>query len=198
VEKTVASVAFDAFVPVLPANEAKKGNTLSLTGELVLGHGVADLYTNAAGGMQFPVVANKTGLNPPPTYPQNVDDGLVVFDLNGDLHEIQWTTLIVGAQYYLPGLDGRLWVAANYAHLESNNTHFYTRSYAATLPDPQSSYYVSEALVRDSLDFFDVNVIGEPLEGLRVGAEGAVYVDHYVDRVRAVNQRVQVTTIWMF
>jgi hypothetical protein len=198
VEKTVMSVAVDAFVPVLPATETKKGNALSLTGELVFGHGVADLYTNAAGGMLFPVVANKTGLNPPPTYPQNVDDGLVVFDLDGNLHEVQWTTLIVGAQYYVPGLDGRLWVAANYAHLESNNTHLYTRPYAATLPDPQSSYYVSEALVRDSLDFFDANVIGEPIEGFRVGVEGAIYVDHYVDKVRAVNQRLGLATVWMF
>jgi hypothetical protein len=198
VSKTMSSIALNAFIPVLSATKEKKGNALSLTGELVFGHGSADLYTGFTGGMAMPTVANTTGLNPPPTYPQNIDNGLVVFDLDGNLHSINWTTFLVGAQYYLPELDGRMWIAANYSHQESPNAHFYTRPYAATLPDPQSSYYVSEALVRDSMDFVDVLVMGEPIEGLRVGAEYAVYLDKYVDGVRATNQRVDVGTIWMF
>ena len=198
VEKTVSSVALDAFVPVLPATETQRANALSLVGEFVVGRGSSDLYTNATGGMQMPTVANNTGLNPPPTYPQNVDNGLVVFDLDGNLHAMQWTTLFVGAQYYLPVLDGRVWVAVNYSHMESSNAKDYARPYVATLPDPQSSYFVSATQVRDSIDFFDADVFVDPIDGLRFGLEAAVYVDHYVDGVRAVNQRVQLGTLWMF
>jgi hypothetical protein len=198
VSKTMSSIALNAFVPVLPATKEKRDNSLSVIGELVFGHGSADLYTNFTGGMTMPTVANTTGLNPPPTYPQNIDNGLVVFDLDGNLHSVNWTTFLVGAQYYLPRLDGRMWIAANYSHQESGNAHFYTRPYASTLPDPQSSYYVSEVLVRDSMDFVDALVMGEPILGLRIGAEYAVYLDRYVDKVRATNQRVVLGTIWIF
>lgn len=198
IAKTMPSVAFDAYVPIVPATETQKDDALSMTGELVLGQGVADLYTNGIGGVAMPNVANNTGLNPAPTYPQNIDNGIVVFDLDGNLRAVKWTTLIAGAQYYVHGTDGRLWLAINYAHMESSNARSFTRPYAATLPDPQAAYYVSATQVRDSIDFFDVNVFGEPVDGLRLGFEGAVYVDRYADGVRAVNRRVDFGTIWMF
>jgi len=38
--KVGASVAVDAFVPIVPATPDRRGNSLSLTGELVYGHGI--------------------------------------------------------------------------------------------------------------------------------------------------------------
>jgi hypothetical protein len=194
---TTQSIALDAFVPVLPAKE-RKGNALSLRGEFVLGNGIADMYTNMTGGVQMPTVANTTGLNPPPQYPQDIDNGLVVFDLDGNLHPVKWTTYLIGAEYTLPGLEGKVWLSANYSRQVSPNAPDYTRPYAATLPDPQQAYYVSAAQVRKSLDFFDVNVFADIVPALRVGAEYARYYDRYADGVRATNHRAQLAGMFLF
>jgi len=198
VNKTMAAVAIDALIPVLPARADKKGNSLTLVGEFVNGAGIADFYSNMTGGMLMPSVANTTNLNPPPTYPQNIDNGLVVFDLNGDLHGIKWRTFVIGAEYYLPFMDGRMWVSANYSHSVSDNAKLYTRPATGSLPNPQDSFYVSAAQVRDHIDWYDVNVFADVLGPVRMGAEYAVFVDTYVDGVKATNQRVQLSTYFLF
>lgn len=198
VNRTSGALAVDAFVPVIPANETKRGNSLSLTGEFATGSGFADLYTGLTGGMQMPHVPNTTGLNPPPVYPQNIDDGLVVYDLSGQLHPIRWTSLLVGIEYYLPGLEGRSWISANYSHMESPNSHFYARPPSTTLPDPQSAYFVPAEQVRDSLDWFDVNVFADVVPSVRLGLEYASFRDRYVDGIRAVDHRVQFSGFFLF
>ncbi len=195
---TTASVAGDVFLPVIPATKKKMGNSLSLTGEVVMGSGIADLYTGLTGGLTFPTLPNKTGLNPPPAYPQNIDNGLVVFDnVNQDLHPIQWNTFMVGLQYYLPGLKGRVWISGNYSHTESPNIELYTRP-VSVLPNPNNSDYVSAAAVRKFEDFFDVNAFFDPLPGVRVGLEYAYFNDRFVDGAHSVNHRGQVSAFFVF
>src|SRR5262249_217604 len=143
VSKTMDAIALDAVIPVLPASKERRGNSLVLLAEAVTGSGNADLYAGLTGGMAFPTAANTTGITPPPTYPQNVDNGIVVYDLDGNLYPVRWRSLMIGAQYTLPVLDGRVWVTANYSRLESPNSDEFTRPVAATLPNPLQSYYVS-------------------------------------------------------
>jgi hypothetical protein len=196
VSKDMSAIAVDAFVPVLPASDEKEGNALSLNAEAATGYGIADLYTGLTGGMGFPTVPNTTGLNPAPTYPQDIDNGIVVYDLQGNLHAIQWTSLLVGLQYYLPGVGGRLWISANYSRMQSANTLNYARLTALT--NPQQSYYVSAAQVRSSEDWFDVNLFAQPVPALRVGLEYARFYDSYVDGVLAINDRVQLSGFLLF
>ena len=110
------AIAVDVFLPVLPAREDKRDNALSITGEFVTGAGIGDLYTGLNSGVQFPAIPNNTGLANTPTWPQNVDNGLVTYDIDPGgfaLHPIRWTSGIAGLQYYLPGLKGRVWISGN-------------------------------------------------------------------------------------
>jgi hypothetical protein len=197
VSLSTQSFAIDAFLPVIPA-KVREGNALSVHGEFVYGSGIADLYTGLTGGAQMPTVANTTGLNPPPQYPQNVDNGLVTFDLDGSLHAIKWTTFLVGLQYTLPGLGGKVWLAANYSRQITPNLGDYTRPYASTLPNPQAAYYPSAAQVRKSLEFIDASLFAEVVPSVRLGLEYARTMDHYVDGVDATNNRVQTAAIFLF
>jgi hypothetical protein len=197
VSLSTQSFAIDAFVPVIPAKQ-RQGNALSVHGELVYGSGISDLYTGLTGGAQMPVVPNTTGLNPAPQYPQNVDNGMVVFDIDGSLHAIKWTTFLVGVEYALPGLGGDVWLTANYSRQVSPNLGDYTRPYTATLPDPQAAYYGSAAMMRKSLEFFDVSLFADVLPSVRLGAEYARFMDKYVDGVHATNHRVQTSAMFIF
>ena len=201
VVKDVSSVAGDIFVPVLPATEGDRSNALSITGEVVYGYGIADMYTGLASGVQFPSIPNMTGLNPVPTWPQNVDSGLVDFDISPGgfaLHGIQWTSAIVGVEYYLPRLDGKAWISANYSHMESSNASHFARPLTQA-PNPLQFYFVtSQAQVRQGEDWADLNFFFEPLVSVRVGIEGAAFFDHYVDGVTATNYRGQVSGWFLF
>jgi hypothetical protein len=198
VHLTTAAFSAHAFIPVIPATKERKGNALSLTGQFAWGQASADLYTAMNSGMAFPSLPNKTGINPAPVYPQNVDNGLVVFDIqNQDLHPIQWTSYVLGLEYYLPGLDGRVWISGNYSHIQSSNIDAYARP-GITPPNPNDYAYVSAAQVRQFEDFFDANVFVDPLPSVRFGAEYAYFDDRYVDGTHAINHRVQVSGFFMF
>jgi hypothetical protein len=116
-------LAVNAFIPVIPAlNDRDRGNALSLTGEFSTGTGIGDLYTGLTGGALFPVLPDPSGnLVPPPLYRPNIDSGIVTFDADGDLKAINWRSLVLGAQYYLPVADGRVWVSATVSRIESSN-----------------------------------------------------------------------------
>jgi hypothetical protein len=114
--------AANAFVPVIPARSAwDRMNALSLNAEVTVGTGISDLYTGLTGGALFPSLPNPAGLMPAPIYRQNIDSGIVTFDADGNLKPINWRALVVGFQYYLPVVDGRIWVSANYSQLKSTN-----------------------------------------------------------------------------
>ncbi len=195
---TTGAVAANAFLPIIPATKTRRGNALSVLGEFAWSQGGADLYTGLNGGMAFPTLPNKTGLNPPPAYPQNVDNGLVVYDIaTFDLHPIQWTTFWVGLEYYLPGLDGNVWISGNYSHSYSTNIDSFARP-GDVPPNPNDYSYVPAAQVRKFEDFFDVNVFFTPVPAARFGLEYAYFNDRYADGVHAINHRAVAAAYLVF
>jgi hypothetical protein len=136
-ENTMSAFAVDAFIPILPGKKGAKPGSVSpsdfgsfaLNGEFATGYGFADMYTGLTGGIGFPpqVPANPMAMPPVAAVPfnANIDTGIVTYDANGGIHGIRWTTTLVGAQYYFPGLDGNLWISGNYSHVESPNIDNY-------------------------------------------------------------------------
>lgn len=113
--------AADVFLPIIPATAENKNFALSVTGQYSVGTGIADLYTALTGGARFPTLTNPGDIVPPPVYVPNVDVGLVTYDADANLQTIDWTSLLVGVQYYLPIDSGRVWVSGVYSRLESKN-----------------------------------------------------------------------------
>lgn len=213
VKISTGAFAVDAFIPIIPSSHQRRGNTLSVSGELAYGGGIADMYTSLTGGVTFPTIVNNSGLANNAPWPGTVDNGMVVYDnapgpknascpdgqgfLGAtschDLHTIVWLTGIAGLQYYFPG--GRVWVSGNYAHTESPNIQDFTQT---AVPNPNISSYAQAAVVRKSEDWFDANVFVEPLPSVRFGFEYACFIDHYVDGVQATNHRGQVSGFFLF
>jgi hypothetical protein len=199
VNLAMESVAVDGYIPVIPATKTRRANSLSVQGELVYGSGISDLYTGLTGGILFPYLANTSGQNPQPVYAPNIDNGMVAFDLQGNLHAIQWTSIVGGLQYYLPAGDGRVFVVANYAHMQSNNTSQFAVDYNNTSPDTTVNHQQSATSgTRKSIDFFDASLFVDAWTGVRFGVEGAYYMDHYLDGVQANNVRVDVGGMFIF
>jgi hypothetical protein len=203
------SIAADAFLPVLPATKDHRDNALSLTGEIVYGAAIQDLYTALNTGVQFPYVPDNTGAANVQTWPQNLDPGMVNYDINVGgfaLHPIQWTSYILGLQYYLPALKGKVWVSANYSHTQSRDASFLGSNYSATsdfartgATNPKAYYFqTSTAQVRAGEDWWDVNVFVDPLPSVRLGLELAEFLDHYVDGLTATSFRGQFSGFFLF
>lgn len=115
-------VVAQALVPVIPADSLEeKGNSLTLTGEFSLGTGIADMYTGMDGGSRFPLLPNPTLQAPAPIYPQNIDPGLITINRAMKIESINWKAFVVGAQYYLPIGNGRLWLSGIYSRVWSDN-----------------------------------------------------------------------------
>ena len=195
-DKTTTAVAIDAFIPVLPATKDKKGNSLSLNGEFVTGYGIADLYSGFQSGLTNPTIPNGFAGVANPTYTPNVDGNLVVYGPDGTLHGIQWTSYLIGIQYYFPGSDGKYWISANYSHTQSANAKNFTRNNVAAVPTDFNLTYAG--LVRDSEDWWDVNLFGDVAPGVRLGLEYANFNDKYADTVHAINHRVQASGFFLF
>jgi hypothetical protein len=180
------AVAIDAFVPVLTATKDKKSNALALNGEFVTGYGIADLYTSLTGGSSWPALKNPANAanapTPTPAYP-NIDNGIATYDANGNLRFIQWQSYQLGVQYYLPALEGRAWISANYSHLSSANIDRFGG-------DPKK--------LLSSLDWFDVNLFGDVTPAVRFGLEYANTNDKYVSGLHAINHRVQFSGFYIF
>ncbi|HEY1959011.1 MAG TPA: hypothetical protein VGH28_25535 [Polyangiaceae bacterium] len=206
VDLSTGAIAVDAFIPIVPATPHRRGNALSISGEFVYGGGISDMYTGLTGGVTMPSFVNSTGIANAPSYQQTVDNGMVVFDncpktyapgatSCNDLHAIVWMTAIGGIQYYLPGVNGRIWISANYAHTESPNIQDFTTTSA---PNALASTYAQQANVRKSEDWADGNLFLEPHPSVRIGLEYAIFIDHYVDGVTATNHRGQVSGFFLF
>ena len=188
VDLTGWGVAASAFIPVIPGRADKRGNSLSLTGEYVYGWGIADEFVGLTGGVASAALPNPMMLTPAPVYTPNIDSGLVAYTTDGVAHLVQWSTFIVGAQYTVPGLDGRLWVSGNYSRSSSVN--------ASQLGTPGK--------LRAGEEFADVCIFGDVTPALRLGAEYAWFDDHYagaavkVAPADAVNQRFQFSAFYIF
>ena len=181
-DKTAAGIAVDGYVPVIPASKDKKANSLSLSGEFATGYGGADFYTGLTGGVGFPTLPNPTNATPAPTYTPNIDPGIAAYSADGTIHLIQWTSYLVGLQYYLPGTDGKVWISGNVSRMKTSNA----LQFAA--PDR----------ARSLLTWFDVNLFVDPTPALRIGLEYANFNDRYADGIHAINHRGQIAGFFIF
>ncbi len=113
---------------------------------------------------------------------------------------------MVGLQYYLPALAGKVWISGNYSHMQSQNgsllgfNYWGTADFARTGGTNPGAYYfnTSTGQVRSSEDWWDANVFVDPLESVRLGLEFAQFIDHYVDGFTATNNRVQLSGFFLF
>jgi len=178
---TTGAIAVDTFLPVLPGTEENKGNSLSLLGEFVAGNGMTDMFTGLQSGATFPALpANADGTVP--AYNSQIDPGMVVYGSDGILHAVQWTTYRVGAQYYFPGLDGKMWISGNYSRTSSSN--------ASTFGNANATL--------DHVDWFDVNLMGDLTPAVRLGIEYANYNTSYADGIHALNHRIYTSAFYIF
>lgn len=174
-------LSIDALIPILPATKEHKENALTLTGDFVTGAGIADLYTGLSGGVAQPALPNPTMANPAPAYTPNVDNGLVMFSADGTLHPVQWTSYMVGAQYYLPP-SGKVWLSGNYSHMSSSNAHAFG--------SPQK--------VWDKSNWADGNLFVDVTPAVRFGLGFSWFNQTYVDATDATNYRVQMSAFLLF
>jgi hypothetical protein len=136
-------ISIDALLPIIPVKDPKdKSNGLTVTGSFVTGTGIGDLYTGGlTGGANFPQPLSAA--NPfAGTYGPNIDPGVVQYAIKtaydpatgsvtnptdmvgnqyGLLRTIDLRTYMVGAQYYLPFLNGRFVITGNYTHSNLSN-----------------------------------------------------------------------------
>jgi hypothetical protein len=176
-------ISVDALIPVLPATTTNDGNALTLNGSYVYGQSIADLYTGLTGGVGFPALpANAMGVVPP--YPQDVDNGLAVYTSDGVLHAIRWQSILVGAQYYFP-TPIRMWVSANYSHMSSPNIDVLGTT-------------ATNSKIFNKSDWFDGNYFIDATGAIRFGLEFAQFRQTYLDGVKAKNNRVQLSALYIF
>jgi hypothetical protein len=166
-------VSIDALIPVIPAADANdRGNRLTLTGSFVTGTGIADLLTTG-GGAQFPTLPNSMQQSPPPLYTPDIDNGLVTFDQQTSiLHTINWQAFKVGLQYYLPPMNGRLILAANYTYSHSDNMAQLFRAGGAEIELLGS--------IADTSYYADGNLFFDATPAIRFGISGQYTEVHYL------------------
>jgi hypothetical protein len=197
---TGGGVAFDVYLPIIPATKANKDNSLSLTGELTIGSGTSDMYTamGAAGTANASLPPAMPGGAAVP-YVANFDPGLAAVDATGHFELIKWTTYAAGLEYYLPGLDGRLGLLADFQHSESPNAK--NVGTAATIAGASAAAMAAataaQAKIRDHEEFYEVGVFGDPTKATRLALGGSVFDDTYGDGKDAKNYVVMMSG-WIF
>jgi hypothetical protein len=174
-----------AFIPVIPASPTRKGNSLSLTGEYAYSQGAADQYTGLTGGVAFPTIPAAMPGGAATTFAANVDPGIVTYTADRVLHLINWQSFNVGAQYYFPGLNGKLWVAGAYSRTNSDNA---------------AKFSATPAKIRDHEEWADGNIFWDATNAVRLGFEYAWFHDVYADaaHTEATNHRVQFSAFYIF
>jgi len=202
------ALAGDVLLPVIPARDSTdRGNALTLTGEFVTGTGDADQYTGMTAGATMPNVnplpvdtpVGANGASVPQTagaaplvgtpYTPDVDPGLVAFDTNGILHTINWTTFIVGLQYYLPP-TGRVFISGNYSRGKSNNI--------ASLfhPDATTQPWINSGGVFQTSWYVDGNIFFDITPSARLGLSYQRVTQNMADGTTAYNNRFEMT--WLY
>jgi len=198
--KVAGSIAVDAFVPIIPASAEHMGNSLAILGEFVDGQGIADLYTGFASGVGFPTVANPTGLATATVYNPQIDAGIATINpATQAVSFVELRTVRAGLQYYFPGLDGKLWISANYANVNvPNASTFVTTTTTPAMGTTPAKTTSNATTLRSTLNFFDVNVMGDVTPAVRLGIEYAYYRDQYADGVSGTDHRVQGAAYYIF
>jgi hypothetical protein len=179
-------VALNAVIPVIPASSLEDhSNAFTLTGEFSSGTGIADLYNNMTAGAKLPELANVANKNPPETYPQDVDPGLITFDADNNAKTYKWTAFVIGAQYYLPIAGGKVWVAGTYAQVSSNNMLLLT---------PAASW----GGVYKSARYYDANVFAALTPAVQLGLSFQATQQTYGDGSKPTNLRAELGMTFFF
>jgi hypothetical protein len=183
---TVSALAVDGFVPIVPGTKARKENSLALNGEFATGYGFADMYTGLTGGITFPAIPPTMAGGMSTPFNADIDPGIVTYDPSGSLHGIQWTSYLIGAQYYLPGLNGDVWISGNYSHIESAN-----------IERLNPSAFAPTGLLK-AYDWFDALLFFKPTPAVQFGVEYANYNSMYAEGTHARNHRVQLSGFFIY
>ncbi len=170
--------AVDIFVPIVPGHSKKDGNSFALNAEAAYSTGDADLYSSLSGGVAAPTPAA------PATYTANIDNGLVGYRGGAvkAFQTVQWTSVLAGLQYYLPDCDGRMWLSANVAHIESDNAR----------------YMGAAAKTVRWETWADGNLFIDATPAVRFGLEYAYFLEQYTDGAQAENHRIQLSAFYIF
>jgi hypothetical protein len=171
----------DTLIPIIPATNNDKGNTLTLTGSFVTGSADADFYSALTGGVTQPTLPNPMMVTPAPTFTADVDNGLVVFNTAGELTPVKWWSTIVGLQYYFPP-SGQVFLTANYSHMHSSNI--------GDLAPP--------ATVFDTSNWFESTLFIDVTTAVRLAFEYEWFEQTYADGVAAHNSRFNVAGLFVF
>ena len=215
-------ISIDALLPVIPVKDINdRSNGLTLTGSFVTGTGIGDLYTGGlTGGATFPEQNSPTAAFLG-TYAGNIDPGIVQYAIKIDpmtgmpvidtlgnweglIRTINWTTYMIGAQYYLPFLQGRVAVSGNYTHAVSNNMQQQsTGSFPAedlaggnpTRTFKYATYYDANVFVGIT-DFFKVGLSWQHVEQvfLATGVPGSEVMQDSPEH----NDRFEISTFFFF
>mgnify|MGYP001237919485 CR=1 FL=1 len=202
------AVAGNALLPIIPvADSAHRGNALTVTGEYVTGTGDADQYTGMTAGATMPNVQplppgtsyNQLGQVVAPAgaqpltglpYTPDVDPGLVAFDLHGVAHTINWQTVVVGVQYYLPP-SGRIFITGNYSYGKSSNIG------SLYHPDSTLRYpWINSGGVFVSSWYADGNVFFDVTPSTRVGLSYQHVAQVLADGFNVHNDRFETTFLY--
>jgi hypothetical protein len=196
ITRTGGGIAFDAYLPIIPATKTSKDNALAFNGELSITSGMADDYSalGGAGTANAAIPPAMPGGTATP-YTPNFDAGFAAIDATGNVALIKWLAYFASLEFYPAGTDGRLGLVANYGHMESSNARSVgTASAAGSTPAAQAA---AAARIRDHEDMFEVGVFADPTRVTRLAVSGSLYNDVYGDNVTAKNYSV-IMSGWLF
>jgi hypothetical protein len=194
--KNTGALAVDAFIPVLPGTKKDMGNSFSLLGEAATGYGFTDMYTGLQSGVTFPSLPLPAGA--PAPYPgtynfngynPDVDPGFVGYNTSGQLEAVQYTAYRIGASYFFPGLNGKMFLSGNFSRTTSNNAKDFGGAAGGT-PNPSGTL--------SALDWFNVVLMGDITPAVRLALEYQNYNTEYNDGMHAINHRIMASGFYMF
>ncbi len=174
------ALAADVMLPILPAKERKEW-ALTFVGEASTGSGDADLFTGLTGNAAVGAPSGFAGGPSKYSAVADIDPGLAGWGPTGSLETIDWRSLIVSAQLYLPP-NGDLWLAASYSNTYSDNM----------------SDFGSPASVFNHEIWWDVNLFADVTPSTRLGFEYSHFDTVYLNGVQAPDNRFQLSAFYIF
>jgi hypothetical protein len=182
-------VALSAYLPIIPATKQSADNALSLTGELAVGAGTSDAYTNlgAAGTANASLPGTTTAAS------TATDPGLVAIDATGHVELIKWTSYIASVEYYPAGTGGRVGSFANYGHMASANA----RHAGTAATGSAADIAAARSKIRDHEEIYEIGGFFDPTRSTRIGASASLYNDTYADGQAAKNYSLMLSG-WLF
>jgi hypothetical protein len=175
---TGLGLAIDAFIPIIPGAKDDKSNSLSFVGEFVTGSSINDLFTGLTGGVGAYNATMKAGTSAAGPF---IDNGLVAYDRNNNIVQPNWTTFLLGLEYYLPG--GRAALFVNWGHSQLNNA-----AALATAP----------GALRNHSNLYNGGFFVDVTSNVRIALDYSRIVDAYQDNVEAVNNAVHGSAFFFF